>query len=238
MLSRRILLLPLLLIPWAGSGCETLEGLGTDFGQGSVLSDSEIAAGLKEALSKGATFAASELGSRGGYGDDALLRISFPAEAQPVAETLRQVGLGGLVTALEDRLNEGAEAGARRALPIFKSAIRRMTIEDAVQILGGDEHAATDYFRATTHAALMAEFQPEISSALQQTGTISAWTELTSQYNRIPLTSHKVDTDLVRYAAERAMDGFFIRIAAEEASIRADPVARTTSLLKRVFATE
>ena len=171
----------------------------------------------------------------GGFSNDSLVRIPFPQEASFVADTLTQVGMGGLVRDLERRLNQGAEAGARRALPIFEDAIRTMTIADAQEVLFGGEHAATDYFRARTFDSLVAEFRPEIDRSLGDVGATEIWTTISTQYNRIPLTSKKVDTDFVNYATRRALDGLFLQLAAEEANIRADPVARTTALLQRVF---
>ena len=44
-----------------------------------------------------------------------------------------------------------------------------------------------------------------------------------------------VDPDLEAYATDRAIEGLFVLIADEEASIRANPVARTTELMRRVF---
>lgn len=230
---RRRFLLTILL--GAAAGCASLEEFAGELSSGGALTSSEVTAGLKEALSKGASLAVNELGSSGGYGADTALRISFPPEAEPVAKALRTLGLGSLVTALETRLNEGAEAGARRALPIFQQAIQSMTIADAMGILTGGEHAATDYFRARTFSSLVSEFRPEIDSALGQTGATVAWKEVTTRYNQIPFTSFKVDTDIVHYATERALEGLFSQIATQEAAIRSDPVARTTALLKRVF---
>jgi hypothetical protein len=47
-----------------------------------------------------------------------------------------------------------------------------------------------------------------------------------------------VDTgslDLDGYVTEKAMDGLFIKLAAEERRIRENPLARSTELLKKVF---
>jgi hypothetical protein len=44
-----------------------------------------------------------------------------------------------------------------------------------------------------------------------------------------------VNPDLDQYATDKAIDGLFVLIAEEEANIRANPVARTTALLRRVF---
>jgi len=42
--------------------------------------------------------------------------------------------------------------------------------------------------------------------------------------------------DLDEYVTGKALDGLFLKLAAEEKAIREDPVARSTDLLKKVFA--
>ena len=44
--------------------------------------------------------------------------------------------------------------------------------------------------------------------------------------------------DLDRYVTVKALDGLFKMVAAEEKSIRQNPVARSTDLLKKVFGTK
>jgi hypothetical protein len=54
-------------------------------------------------------------------------------------------------------------------------------------------------------------------------------------YNALPTTRQKVDTDLVAYVTERALNGLFVTIADEENKIRTNPAARITDILKKVF---
>ena len=58
--------------------------------------------------------------------------------------------------------------------------------------------------------------------------------DIVSKYNQLPLVK-KVDPDLEAYATDKAIAGLFLLIAKEEANIRANPRARTTQLLRRVF---
>jgi len=44
-----------------------------------------------------------------------------------------------------------------------------------------------------------------------------------------------VNPDRDQYATDKAVAGLFVLIAEEEANIRANPAARTTRLLQRVF---
>lgn len=195
----------------------------------------DIIAGLKEALTNGTGFAVNILGKEDGFLKDPLVKIPFPQEAQFVANTLNDLGLGSLVNEFEKLLNRGAEDGVKMALPIFKNAIKQMTINDAKNILLGGERAATDYFQQKTSEQLYLAFSPHIKNSLDKVNATKIWTDITSRYNAIPFSQKKVETDLVRYATNKAMDGLFLKVAEEEKKIRKDPIARTSALLKKVF---
>jgi hypothetical protein len=54
-------------------------------------------------------------------------------------------------------------------------------------------------------------------------------------YNKVPMTT-KINPDLKAYVTQKAMDGLFLQIAAEELNIRKNSAFRTTDLMKKVFA--
>ena len=195
----------------------------------------QMSNGLKQALDNGIRFAVGTLSKDGGYFNDPLVKIPFPEEAKFAADALQTIGLGGLVTDFEKRLNRGAEEGAKEALSIFGNAIKQMSFSDVKNILLGGENAATDFFRRSTEQALYDAFSPKIKTSLDQVNATKVWSDITSKYNSIPLTKKKVETDLVRYATNKAMDGLFLKVAEEEKKIRENPIARTTDLLKSVF---
>jgi hypothetical protein len=148
---KRILTIFLLSISLSWAGCESLnEVLDTVYTSNPDPTSGEMAQGLKAALGNGITSAVNILGKDGGYFNDPKVKIPFPEEAQFVSNTLRDLGLGRLVDDFEQKLNAGAEEGAKRALPIFKSAITSMTFADVKNILLGGENAATDYFKSRT----------------------------------------------------------------------------------------
>lgn len=218
------------------SGCDVLYEVAKD-ATGSSLAPSltEMTGGLKEALVKGTASAVSGLSKSGGFLNDPLVKIPFPQEAQFAVNTLKDLGLGSLVTQMEKLLNDGAEQGAKAALPIFRSAIKEMTFADAKNILLGGNNAATDYFEAKTRAKLAAEFSPFIKGSLDRVDATNVWGKITNTYNSIPLTNKKIETDLVKYTTDKALDGLFLKVASEEKLIRTNPVKRSTDLLKKVF---
>jgi len=198
------------------------------------LSQAEVSAGLKDALSKGITRGALVASAKDGYFANPELRIPFPAEVKQVEKALRKIGLGKDVDRFVRQLNRGAEQAASKAKPIFIKAITSMTIRDAFEILNGDVDAATRYLMRNTGAELRKQFQPVISEKLGETSATRYYGEMVNKYNQLPLVK-KVDPDLEVYATDKAIDGLFLLVAREEANIRANPGARTTQLLRRVF---
>ena len=110
-----------------------------------------------------------------------------------------------------------------------------MSIEDAKNILQGEDDAATQYFRKNSEKKLKRKFLPIVQQATDQVGVTSSYKKLT---DNLGMLSGLIDTeslDLDNYVTDKAMDGLFLMVAEEEKKIRENPVARTTDLLKKVF---
>src|SRR6185437_8130911 len=162
--------------------------------------------------------------------------IPFPPDAIEVANKLRQVGLGSQVDKFIETLNHGAEDAAIKAAPIFIDAIKAMTLTDAKNILLGPDNSATMYFKNKTSTALYEVFAPVIKTSLDKMGATKNWTQITTKYNRIPFV-RPVQTDLVKYATNKALDGLFVKIADQEKSIRKNTINpnQVSNNLKKVF---
>ena len=225
------ILLPLLLF-----GCtsqQVNQVLNTALNGG--LTSEDIGKGLKEALRQGAEKGANDLSLEGGYYQDAAYRILLPPEGQKVLDKLDDLGLSSLTNEVIKKINRGAEEAAKEAAPIFVNAIRQMTIQDAMGILKGDRNAATQYLQRTTSSQLYNAFQPVIRRNLDQVGANKAWSDVATRYNQIPFVD-KVNVNLDDHVADRALDGLFDKVALEEENIRNNLQARTSELLRRVFA--
>jgi hypothetical protein len=214
--------------------CDTLQSIQNSMNTPAGLSESEIIAGLKQALEVGTGNAVGILNKTDGYMGDAMVKILFPQEAQRAADKLRQLGMGRLVDDFVVTLNRSAEKAAAEAKPIFVDAVKQMTFSDARNILSGPDNAATEFFKSKTTPALTAKFTPVISNALNTCNATKHWTDITTTYNKIPLVT-KVETDLVKYTTGKALDGLFLKLAGEEKKIRTNPAARVTDLLQKVF---
>ncbi len=174
------------------SSCEE-ETLNDFLGSGN-LSDSEIAEGLKSALSVGTDTSTAKLGANDGYHADPTVKLLLPEATQNAIEVFKskQINIGftsisgttiyngtsilGItipgLKAKEDQLvlgiNRAAESAATEAAPIFIDAITAMTIADANDILfSGVDTAATAYLRGVSYSNLFTTYEPKIENALQ-----------------------------------------------------------------------
>lgn len=199
------------------------------------LSNPEIVAGLKEALDNATEIAVTELGREGGFLDNPQVRIPLPEQLQWAENSLRAVGQEGLADEFISTMNQAAEQAVPAALEQFQSAISAMSVEDARGILNGPDDAATEYFRKHSQAGLREQFLPIVKETTGGAGVTSAYKNMTKQAGPLGGLLNTKSLDVDEYVTDKALDGLFTVVAEEEARIRADPVARSTELLKKVF---
>ncbi|MEX0812644.1 MAG: DUF4197 domain-containing protein [Chitinophagales bacterium] len=230
------LFLPALALLFLFSACEELEG----------LSDSEIAAGLKEALEVSTDTSVSQANRENGYYANAAIKIFLPPEVENVANVVRQIPFidgESLLNKLELELNRAAEDAAGEAKPIFIDAITGITINDALGILNGTDSAATVYLKDRTFVDLKSAFKPKIETSLSKVGAQQTWNTLISEYNSYinsplgeRLGAEPINTDLADYTTDRGLKGLFHLVSEEEKEIRNNVSNRVTDLLRKVFA--
>jgi hypothetical protein len=197
------------------------------------LSNTDIIAGLKDALAAGAERSTGKLSAADGFFKDAALKILMPAESQKAEQKLRSLGFGKQVDNAILSMNRAAEDASRSATTIFINSIKQMTIADAAGILRGNDVAATSYLRSKTNIELTNAFRPVIEQSLAKVDATKYWNTVFSTYNKF--SSDKVNPDLTAYVTDKALAGIFTQLAAEEQKIRKDPVARTTEMMRKVF---
>ncbi len=198
------------------------------------LSNDEIVSGLKEALNVGANNASQKLSAADGFFKDAAIKILMPEEAKKAEKKLRSMGMGKLVDDAILSMNRAAEDASKSAAPIFVNAVKQMSIQDAVGILRGNNFAATNYLKDKTTASLTEAFRPVIEASLKKVDATKYWHTVFTTYNKF--SADKINPDLSAYVTEKALAGIFYQVGLEEQKIRKDPMARTTDILKKVFA--
>lgn len=222
---------------WADSFNEAVKAFGGNGGTTAAagLESEEIAAGLKEALAQGASQAVSNLGRENGFWGNDEQRIPLPGYLQQARGALEIAGYGPQMEQFQLTMNRAAEQATSEVGGIVQSTVEGMTVRDALDILQGPQDAATKYLRSNSGEQLFNRIKPIVTQATNQSGVTTAYKNLASQAGPLLALSGNQGADLDSYVTTQAMDGLFALIAEEEADIRANPAARGTEILRKVF---
>ena len=212
----------------------------------SGLSQDQVVQGLKDALAKGLQEAIASLGHDDGFLTNLNVKIPMPEKLQTVEKAVRAMKQDKYVDDFVTTMNHAAEQAVPAAASVFADALKQMSIDDAKAILSGPNDAATLYFQKATRTNLYAKFYPIVQKATAQTGVTAAYKNLMAKANvgsglgslGSTLGGSLLDKDTMdvdAYVTNKALDGLFKMVAAEELQIRQNPVARTTATLQKVF---
>jgi len=225
----------ILLLIFQLTSCAELQNIAGEVLDEDVLTSTDIANGLKEALTIGISNGSDILSATDGY-FKSQYKILLPEEARKVTDKLQNIpGFSQVEDIILEKINRGAEDAAKKAKPIFVDAIKSMSFDDATGILMGNNDAATEYLNRSTRTKLYDEFNPVIVTSLNKFNAIEYWADAVNTYNKIPFVE-KLNPSLDQYVTEQALDGLFNMVEKEEVKIRKDISARTSDLLRKVFA--
>src|SRR5215471_21830709 len=167
------------------------------------ISEKEAGQGVKEALAQGLTRAVLNLHKTDGFFGSELYKVLLPPDSQKAETVLRKVGLGGQVDKAILAINRAAEDAVGDAGPIFTSAIKEMTLTDALGIVRGNKDAATQYLKRNTSQELIRAFTPSVQASLDRTNATKYYADIADTYNRLPIGSNKVNPDLTNYVVQK-----------------------------------
>ena len=221
----------------------------------SSLSGSTVTSGLKQALKMGVDFGVKELSKKDGYLNNSGVKIPLPDKLSKVESLIRKAGGDKLADNLIKSMNSAATEAAPKTAAIFVDAVDKMSMEDAKKILAGGDDAATKYFEKHTSTSLQETIKPIIQKSMQDNDVAKYYDSFNKFYisnvkglveNNSMMSMAKSfgadeylpsekDTKLDDFVTKKDIDGLFKMIAIKESSIRKDPIAQTTSLLKKVF---
>lgn len=215
-----ICLLPL--APWARAG-------GLD-----AITGGEATQAMRDGLEKGARAALAKLGKHDGYFANPRVKIGLPRNFAKAERILRGLGQGKKVDDLVLSMNRAAEAAAPQAQELVVEAVRKMTVQDAKDVLTGGDDAATRYFRKATEAQLSEKLMPTIRSVTEKSGLARSYNVLSAKLVSLAGIGSELST-VEKYVNEKALDGIYALIAEEERAIRRNPGQFSGSLLGKVF---
>jgi len=199
-----------------------------------ALSTTDINAGLKEALTRGADAAVAQLGQKDGFFGNAALKIPLPPSLQKAEKAMRLFGMGKQADELVLSMNRAAEAAVPQAKTLLIDAVKAMTLEDARGILTGGKTSATDFFRSKTEAKLTERFGPIVKATTDKVGLAQQYNQYAgaaAQFNLID----KKQASVEQYVTQQALDRLYTVIGEKEAALRANPMQAGSDLLKKVF---
>jgi hypothetical protein len=201
-----------------------------------VLGEQEMIQAVLEALEVGTKRAIELLAKDGGYLNDQAVKILMPESLQQVDSLLRRLGQEKYADQFVTSMNRAAERAVPKTTTIVIDAIKKMSLSDAKAILQGNDDAATQYLRQNTSEALQQAIQPIVSKSMDEVGVTAAYKKMIDKADFLSSFMDKESLDIDRYVTEKTLDGLFLKLADEEARIRKDPLARSSDLLKKVFA--
>ena len=204
--------------------------------KGTKLSDTQIGAGLKEALKVGIENTIKQTGAKNGYLDNSLIKILMPENMKNSEQLLRQLGFGPKIDEFVLSMNRAAEAAAPLASDILSTAVTDMTIDDAQKILKGGNTAATDFFKQKTYAGLLDAFQPSVRKSMDNYAVTKKFQDIIGKAQSLPYVGSLTSgVDINKYVSSKALDGLFTVLGQQEQKILTEPAARVTELLQQVF---
>jgi Protein of unknown function (DUF4197) len=198
------------------------------------LTESDAAAGIRQALERGALSAVSLLGKTDGFLGDPKVRIPLPDYLEDAASLLRKFGQSKRVDELVTSMNRAAEQAVPEGKTLLVQTAKAVTVDDAIQIVRGSETSVTEYFAAKTRQPLGEKFLPIVRRATEKVALADKYNAVAERASRFGLVKPE-DADLQRYVTGKTLDGLYLMIGEEERKIRRDPVATGSAILRKVF---
>jgi hypothetical protein len=199
-----------------------------------AVNESDAAVGVRAALERGALAAVGLLGRNDGFLGNPQVRIPLPEHLARAAKFLKAAGQGRKLDELVTAMNRAAEAAVPVAKPIFVSAVKALSVEDALKLLRGGPTSVTDFFAGKTRSPLGEKFLPIVTQATENLSVAQRYNALAGKAAGLGLIKGD-ESNVQRYVTGRALDGLFLMIAEEEKKIRANPVKTGSAILKKVF---
>jgi hypothetical protein len=131
-------------------------------------------------------------------------------------------------------MNRAAEAAVPEASALLVSAVRSMSVDDALHIVRGAEDSVTQFFAAKTREPLGIKFLPIVARATERVALARKYNAVAGRAFALGLVK-KEDADLQQYVTGKALDGLYLMSGEEERKIRRNPVGTGSAILKKVF---
>ncbi|MFY7974306.1 MAG: DUF4197 domain-containing protein [Rubrivivax sp.] len=199
-----------------------------------ALSETDAAAGVRAALERGAAAAVALLGKPDGFLANPLVKIQLPKALEKAGKLLKATGQGKQVDGLVTSMNRAAEQAVPESRALLQSAVKSMSVDDAVKIVRGSDTSVTEFFAGKTRTPLTEKFLPIVTRATERVKLAEQWNRLAERTAALNLLQGD-EANAQRYVTVRSLDGLYKMIGEEERKLRADPGKAASAILKKVF---
>ncbi|CAN7583553.1 DUF4197 domain-containing protein [Acidovorax sp. LjRoot129] len=198
------------------------------------LSSVDASSGLKAALGQGAQAAVALLGRPDGFLGNPKVRIGLPGYLEDAAKVMKSLGQGRRIDELVTSINRAAEAAVPMGKDLLVSAVQKMTVTDAKNILTGGSTSVTLFFADKTRAPLSERFLPVVNQATEKVGLTQKYNAFAGKAAGFGLLKPE-ESNLAQYVTGKTLDGLYYMIGEEERRIRQDPASAGSAIAKKVF---
>jgi hypothetical protein len=199
------------------------------------FSETDAAGGVRAALERGALAAVGLLGRNDGFMAHPTLKIELPGGLKSAAKLLKATGRGRRIDELVLAMNRAAEAAVPQARDVLVQTVKRLSVEDAIELVRGrGDDAVTRFFEDKTRGKLTERFLPIVTRATEKQSLAEKYNAVAGKAQGLGLVKDE-DANIQGYVTRKALDGLYWVIGEEEKKIRQDPVGTGSALLKKIF---
>ena len=199
-----------------------------------ALSEADAGSGIRAALRRGAEAAVANLGKTDGFLGNPKVHIPLPGFLADAAKLLKATGQGRKVDELVTAMNRAAEAAVPEAKALLVSAVKALSVQDALRVVSGGDTSVTDFFVGKTREPLSVRFLPIVTRSTQKVSLAEKYNRVAGKAADVGLVSRD-DANIEKYVTGKALDGLYLMIGEEERKIRRDPVGTGSAVLRKVF---
>ncbi|MDD2558514.1 MAG: DUF4197 family protein [Desulfuromonadaceae bacterium] len=213
----------------------SLTGLTVD-ADGVAMDEGTVAAGLKEALCLAIDQSLRKCGNEGGFSSNAKLSIVFPLGISSIASGSCNVQVWDNLKLLEKQMNTVAEMASSAAAPTFYAAVQQLDFPFGIEVLRGDNNAATTYVRDRAYAVIKLEISSLVRRKMVEAGLYQDFCNFVQVFKLESKSNHISYNDVHAHITERTMEGLFATLEYYENIMSVAPEELPTATLRRLFA--
>lgn len=196
-----------------------------------------LASALLDLLGQASDSSLDKLAQPGAFYGDPAVRIALPLVGGGMGKGLNKALDFGQQLGVTDnvvrKINDAAGVAARRAKPVFRDAIGRLSLAD-VPGIAAQSDGGTQYLQRTAGTELKGKLLQLVDAALLTTGAYAQFDKVVGKsklFRSAGITREKLSASV----ADQAFLGIFKYIGAEEGRLRANPLGAAGGMLKGVL---